>query len=433
VSFRSILDGMTSAVNGERPPPVMLIVAEALFLVGVVLLPLMEFGTIDLFGAVVIPSDVVFALAAILTLGSVVIHRRGGLLDVFSLVAVGYLVAMVLAALASPAHRVSFERVAIDAYCVVLGIMTYLLARAGATRVRIAWAWLVGTVIAVATALVGIVAFYLGARDPAENFAIGDLGSLDTSAVPRVVGVSLNSNMFCSYLIVGLLFALALVGWRRPAGIVLIGAIGIALVFTWSPGLGGAALAVALWLNASEQQRWSARVRAVVIGAGVLGAAVFVVLTVTVGPRAHTWSDALDTFWAHPLLGVGPGLPVAATFSNGRFFTDAHNAWLSVAGQAGIIGLLGIVAVVGAVCVLAWRARPMASLTEPVRGAWFAFVGVVLFGSLSISLEQTRHVWILLGFVAAGLTAASGPGAEDATWQAGRTMPSLTHDTLRDE
>jgi hypothetical protein len=365
----------------------------------------MQVGTINVFGAVVIPADVLLSLAAAAALTVPIVRRGDGLCDPFPLVALGYLVAMVIAALASPARRTSFERITIDGYCVVLGITAYLLARAGATRVRIAWAWLVGTVLTVAAALIGIVAFYLGARDPDENFPIGDLGSLHTSSVPRVVGFLLNPNMFCSYLIVGLLLALALVGWRRPVGVLLLAGIGIALLFTWSPGLGGAGLAAALWLSASERDHWSSRTRAVVLGAGVVCAAVFVVLTVNIGPRAETWSDALDTFWNHPFVGVGPGRPVAATVYNGRFFTDAHDAWLNVAGQAGALGLLGLLAVVATVCLLAWRARPPASLPEPVRAAWFAFVGVVLYGSLALSLEQTRHVWILLGFLAAGLTA----------------------------
>ena len=65
-----------------------------------------------------------------------------------------------------------------------------------------------------------------------------------------------------------------------------------------------------------------------------------------------------DTFVDHPLHGVGPGNAVAATFYDGSFFVDAHDAWLNLAGQAGVLGLLGFVAVVVTVCVAAWQARP---------------------------------------------------------------------------
>jgi O-antigen ligase len=290
-------------------------------------------------------------------------------------------------------------------------LTAFVLAREAATRVRIAWAFVVGSAAAAAAALVGIALFYSGHRDPAENFAIGDLGSIHTTTVPRVVGFFLNSNMFCSYLVVGLLFGLGMVGWRRPLGIVLVGAIGIALAFTLSPGLGGACIAVALWLFVSERG-WPTPVRALVVAVGAGGAVTFLVFTVTVGPRASTWSDAFHTLWSHPLVGVGPGLPVAATSYEGRFFTDAHNAWLNVGGQAGFLGLLALVGVVALICGLAWRARPISDVPEPIRSGWCAFVGAVLFGSISLSLEQTRHVWVLIGFLAAGLSATcrcSGP------------------------
>ena len=283
---------------------------------------------------------------------------------------------------------------------------------------RIAWAWVAGASLTVVAALIGVALFYLGERTPAENFAIGDLGSIHTASVPRVVGFFLNANLFCNYLVVGLMFTLGLLGWRRPAGVALVGAIGVALAFTLSPGLGGAVVAVVLWLLVSERG-WPARVRGFVVVGGVVGVIGFLVLTVTVGPRGHTWVDAIDTLWTHPLLGVGPGLPVASTTYNGRFFADAHNAWLNVAGQAGLLGLLALVGVVAAVCVLAWKARPIADVPEPVRAGWCAFVGAVLYGSLSISLEQSRHVWVLLGFLAAGLSAARRRPDRDADVRAG--------------
>ena len=410
-------DGMRQGTTRGRSRS-LFVATEALFLAGVVLLPMMQFGTVDAFGTVIIPSDLCFGLAAVGVCLLEIPRRGAGLRRVFPLVAVGYLVALTVAAVASPDHRESFERIVIDGYCVVLGITAFVLARAAATRARIAWAWVAGASLTVVAALIGVALFYLGERTPAENFAIGDLGSIHTASVPRVVGFFVNANLFCNYLVVGLMFTLGLLGWRRPAGVALVGVIGVALAFTLSPGLGGAVVAVVLWLLVSERD-WPARVRGFLVVGGVVGVIGFLVLTVTVGPRGHTWMDAIDTLWTHPLLGVGPGLPVASTTYNGRFFADAHNAWLNVGGQAGLLGLLALIGVVAAVLRARMEGEAHCRRPRTCRAGWCAFVGAVLYGSLSISLEQSRHVWVLLGFLAAGLSAARRCPDRDAYVPAG--------------
>jgi O-antigen ligase len=388
----------------RRPRRPVAVATEGLFLAGVLLLPVMQFGTVQVIGTSVIPADVCFAFAV---LGAAILEvaRRGrDLRAPFPIVVAAYLVVLVLAALASPDQQESFERILIDGYCCSLGIAAYVIAREAIVRVRIAWAWVVASGATVLAALVGIMFFFLGARTPSENFTIGDLGSIHTETVPRVVGFFENSNLLCNYLVVGLLFMLGVVGWRRPAGLALVIATSVVLAFTLSPGLAGAVVAVTLWLFVSEP-RWAVRTRAALAVLGAIGAVAFIVVTVEVGPRVHTWSDAVDTIARSPLLGVGPGLPVAATTYEGRYFTDAHNALLNVGGQAGLLGLLALAGIMASICVLAWRARPVSDVPEPVRAGWCAFVGAVLFGGLSLSLEQTRHVWVLLGFVAAGLAA----------------------------
>jgi O-antigen ligase len=110
-------------------------------------------------------------------------------------------------------------------------------------------------------------------------------------------------------------------------------------------------------LSQAFRDQWAPRIRHAVLGVGVAGAAAFFVLAATLVPRSGTWSDAFDTFTDHLLVGAGPGAPVATTVHDGSFFTDAHNASLNLAGQAGIVGLLGLVAVAAVVCAGAWSAR----------------------------------------------------------------------------
>ena len=383
----------------------LLVAAEWLFLAGVALVPVMQPWSGDALGAVVIPADVCFVAAGVCWLVPLVRARLAPLRGWFPLAAMAYLAALVVAALASPTRRDSLERVVVDAYVVGIGLLAFGLSDSARRREHLARAWLVGTALTVTAALVGVALFYGGRRTPDENFAVAVIGSVPTDDYPRVRGLFLNANMFCGFLIAGLLFALAVLGTRRRASWIAFGAIAVVIVLTFSPGIGGAILAVALWCSLAFHDRWPERTRRIVLGAGAFGAVGFIVLAGTVGPRGGTWSDALETFVDHPFDGVGPGNAVAATVHDGSFFVDAHSAWLNVAGQAGLLGLLGFTAVIATVCVPAWRARPLARLLEPVRAGWCAFVGAVLFVSLTMSLEQTRYAWVLLGAVAGWLSA----------------------------
>jgi hypothetical protein len=385
----------------------LLVAAEWLFLAGVALIPVMQPWSGDAFGAVVIPADVCFLAAGVCWVVPLLRARLRPVLGWFPLAALGYLAVMMIAALASPTRRDSFERIAIDAYVVGLGILSFGMSEGARGRDRVARAWLAGTAATVVVALVGVVLFYAGRRTPHENFAVSVFGSVPAGDYPRVRGLFLNANMFCGFLIAGLLFALGVLGTRRGGARVAIGAIAVVIILTFSPGIGGALLAVALWCVLAYQEVWSARTRGAVALAGAVGAVTFVVLAATIGPRGGTWSDAFRTFLDHPFDGVGPGNAVAATFGDGTFFVDAHDAWLSLAGQAGVLGLVGFAAVVATVCLAAWKARPLARVIEPVRAGWCAFVGSVLFVSISMSLEQTRYVWVLMGTVVAGLTAVA--------------------------
>ncbi len=384
--------------------------AEWLFLAGVALIPVMQPWSGDVFGAVLIPADVCFVAAGVCWVVPLVRARLRPVLGWFPLAALGYLAALAIAVLASPTRRDSLERLAIDTYVVGVGILAFGMSDGARGRDRIARAWLVGTAATVVVALIGVVLFYAGRRTPDENFAVSVFGSVPAGDYPRVRGLFLNANMFCGFLIAGLLFALTVLDLRRRLAWVALGAVALVIGLTFSPGIGGAVLAVALWCSLAFHDRWSERTRHVVLGVGVAGAAGFVVLAATVGPRGGTWADAWQTFLDRPLDGVGPGNAVAATVHDGTFFVDAHNAWLSLAGQAGVLALAAFAAVVGTVCLAAWRARPLAHVPEPVRAGWCAFVGAVLFVSLTMSLEQTRYVWVLTGTVAAGLTAADERG-----------------------
>jgi len=123
--------------------------------------------------------------------------------------------------------------------------------------------------------------------------------------------------------------------------------------------------------------------------------------------RLQTWSGAWQTFRSHPWLGVGPGVDVThVRYVNAsgavEQLTDAHNTWLSILAQQGALGLVTFL------ILTAWLVLPLGNADAlPTRNRWlfsglaFAFAYGVLYPGLSGSFEDTRHVWVLLGLLAA--------------------------------
>lgn len=94
--------------------------------------------------------------------------------------------------------------------------------------------------------------------------------------------------------------------------------------------------------------------------------------------------------------------------------TDAHNLFLSIAAQCGLIGLIGLAAIIA--FVIARMARPSIgnSLICFLLGA--AFLDVFVYQGLGGSFEDTRHIWVLLGlFMAASRIDFSRAGGNSRT------------------
>jgi O-antigen ligase len=123
--------------------------------------------------------------------------------------------------------------------------------------------------------------------------------------------------------------------------------------------------------------------------------------------RLLTWTGAWHTFQSHPFFGQGLESEVAhvhyLTASGAlQTLTDAHNTWLSIMAQQ---GLVGIVAFSWVVIHLVRRFRlsgPPVDREAAVRASLeLAMIGGFLYSTLTGSFENTRHVWALMGLVAA--------------------------------
>jgi tetratricopeptide (TPR) repeat protein/O-antigen ligase len=68
----------------------------------------------------------------------------------------------------------------------------------------------------------------------------------------------------------------------------------------------------------------------------------------TLSLRDDFWRGAIDIFLAHPLLGAGPGtfptqyMAYRNLAGHTAIFTHAHNVWLTVAAEYGIVGVLAV-------------------------------------------------------------------------------------------
>ena len=276
---------------------------------------------------------------------------------------------------------------------------------------RFLQAFVVGIVVAAGAALVGIALFYLGFDLPSENRFVGVYGNIPSGPYPRVIGTFLSPNLLCNFLVCGLVVALI----ARHLGVIsrrfaaaLVAAIVVALGFTLSPGIGGALLAAGVWLWALPAID-SPRLRRAALIAGGAGAIAFLVLTVVkldlddgLQPslRVRVWQSAGQRFLDSPLVGVGLDENLADVHEYAeQLNSDGHNLWVSVAGQMGLIGVVAIGFVVAAPFVDGERRRRI--WQQPVaRGLAFALLGALAYQGLSMSVEDTRHLWIVLGVLA---------------------------------
>jgi O-antigen ligase len=316
-------------------------------------------------------------------------------------------------------------------------------------------AWLLGTLLATAVALAGMVAF---AFDREVLTELGcSYGRLPEGPYPRVCVPFRNPNYLANYLTasVPLLVACGGVLLRAPWRLVAVVACATAALFTLSTGIGGFALALGIILWATARGRRPRRAAAALAAGALLaiGAAAATVGHVVPaghghvevaghewhfarGPRVHTWLSAGDTVAEHPVVGVGYGHLVARTpgadldpwltghldpFSEeGPLFAEAHNTWLNVAGQTGLVGLGAFVFLV---VVIARRQRvaPL-PVPGPLQDQPVAVVaglaGAFLFHGLFTGAEEFRHLWALagLGAGAASLRPAEvSPGTRSAS------------------
>ena len=113
--------------------------------------------------------------------------------------------------------------------------------------------------------------------------------------------------------------------------------------------------------------------------------------------RNSAWSDAIPIIGIFPLIGVGVGtyLDIAAQFSDEPVL--AHNTYLQIAAEWGLVLSAIFLVWVG---ILLLR-RPPLGANMPLWHSTRDALLVLLIGSVGISLQNSRFLWLIIGMLLA--------------------------------
>ena len=389
-------------------------------------------------------ADALFLLVVAALMVELLMRRRSlpSVRDYWPLFA--FVAALAPSLLATSDIGKSLFKLATEFYLVGLTIVTAWVVDSEAMFRRAVSAWLASTAVVALVAVCSLLAFATGQAQWLLAYSSYDFGSLPPGDYPRLALTFVYANMACNYLTVslGLLFVAGTMSYieRGPWRLLLAGIL-VAAISTISPGLGGIALLAGLWLFVRHRNDRPIVGRSAIVLGGVAAALFLVALTVTpVGyptapfrmalpggivlypaVRFEVWSAAFEQFVRHPLIGIGIGMDavdVRYLTPSGSLeqLTDAHNIFLSIAAQCGVVGLIGLGVVVWLAAKLTpWpRGFDREQLRLFLLGA--TFLDVFVYQGLGGSFEDTRHVWVLLGLlIAASRPALTRPDGNSRT------------------
>ena len=341
-----------------------------------------------------------------------------------------FLLAMAVSAAFSIVPRTSVLKFAGIGYLIGLAVLTINVVRNERLLKSAILVWIAASTAVSLIGAITVVLFYVDRTSPWHSMFLHHYGSLPVGNYPRIQSTFLYPAMLCNYLTAGIFLILASfkLGWikNKPTAFCLI-LHGIAAIFTLTPGLGGLVFAIALWVGFLFIERERPLYGRIAFTAGSLvfivsmAVSAFSIWPISTSPftldlfglridptqRLLAWRDALETFLQHPLFGKGVGLGVAnvrfqAPSGQMQILTDAHNTFLSIAGQAGILGLATFLALMIAT-LRRGTIFPIGEVTKkPISLAMtIAFVSGIAFQGLVGSFEDARHLWVLLGLIVA--------------------------------
>jgi O-antigen ligase len=377
-------------------------------------LPFVNFPNLRNFGFSIQTTDLLFVLTGLIWLIYLVLRKNKIRFSWFYLPLIVYFLSSCISTIYSENQRTSFIKLFGNVLLLGLSVLAFNLVDDDKKLRKIGMAWLSATFLVCIVSLISLILFYFQRDNPILLETLSHYGSLPTGNYARIQSTFFNPNMMCNYLNISvgfLLFAFKF-RWLKKG---VLGAFtilfAIALFFTLSPGIGGILLTVGLWLWLDLKLIKPLFAKLFLVG-GILGA-VFFFLTVLPSPtnfpskfepspRVLTWYSAFQTLQKYPIVGRGIGLDAGYVIYNSpngqQILGDAHQLWLNIAAQQGLIGLAVII------FLTIWffrKSLPFDLEKTPFKTALgLAFIGTFCYQGLIGSYEDARHLWVLLGLLA---------------------------------
>jgi O-antigen ligase len=407
----------------------MIALAKRLLLLLVFALPLMKPAV----HRPIIAADLLFVPLGLLWLAAVVLGKRRLQWHKAYWVLILYLASLATSLFVTSNVPQSLFKLATQVYLLGMALLTADLVESADDARKLIHAWLAGTAVVVAVATVGLAAFLVAPHGALYSYVRFSFGTLPVGPYPRLSSTFANGNMLCNYLTVslGLLLGAYALGWvSRRTSLLLLASLLVTALFTLSPGLGGILLVAGLWLWLAWRRSFPVRARLVLAAALAGGVAFVAAMTVTpiihptapyliAIPGTHwtlapagrmlTWTAAVRAFLQHPWLGHGIGVDAVSVLyltPSGELqtLTDAHNSFLNIAAQCGLVGLAGLLLPIGYVLVHLQPFDLRADRPDLLRVALgLSFLAAFAYEGLGGSFEDARHLWILFGMFLASV------------------------------
>ena len=400
-------------------------VVFALFFLLVVSLGLMKPG-VFVSVATLTPTDLVFPFLFAAWLVAIATRQMRFVWHPAFLALAVYFLAFAVSAVFSTRPRASFAKLAGELYLVLLPVVTVSVVESIARLKQTVSVWIIGSAIPILVGLFGIALFYVAPDAALLQEITYHYGSVPVGNFPRISSTFITASMFCNYLTatLAILAGAWSMNWlNKRTAVVLLFAMAVCTMFTVSIAIGGAVLAVGLliWrLTPPSSRRTAGLVTAILVAIAFLlvspidlaprPASHYSVSTPLPGslspsPRLVVWEDAASRLIDKPVVGSGIGTPSAEvifvnTDGSRSLLTDAHNTFLNVAAQCGLIGLAGLLFVIWSVVKAGFRTRS-AELGNIQTALFIAFVAAFLYDGLTGSFEDARHLWVLIGLILA--------------------------------